>query len=182
MYKIFEVLEISRNNILIKKSNCDPISISFYSDLDFSKYDEVLDYEAEGALIRIYKKHLTIKTNNELVSIYIPKPVRYLITKDVQNKGLFSLTYRKHLYHDYDSGKHVLIKVNHVPENRDFLVDSAKEKVKKYSTGIHYMPLLICFYDNANDRLSYNIVKESMVVETGFIDAFVCNDHLKIAA
>lgn len=182
MYKNFEVLEISRNKILVQKKNQDPLSIYFSSDLDFSKYDEALDYESETALVRIYKRNMLIKTGNELIKVYIPRPVRYLIIKDVNKKGLFSLTYRKHLYQEYDNEKHVLIKVNHIPESRDFLIDSAREKTKNYSTGIHNMPLLICYYDSSQDRLSYNIVKESVVIETGFIDAFACIDHLKIAA
>jgi hypothetical protein len=182
MYKNFEVLEISRNKILVQKKNRDPISMSFSSDLDFSKYDETLDYESETVSVRLYKRNMIIKTGDDLIKVYIPKPVRYLIIKDVQKKGLFSLTYRKHLYQEYDSEKHVLIKVNHIPENREFLIDSAEEKAKNYSTGIHNMPILICYYDNSKDRLSYNIVKESVVIETGFIDAFACADHLKIAA
>ncbi len=182
MYKNIECLEISNNRILVQEHGKELVSINLPSMMDFSKYDEALDYESEIASVRIYKRHMIIKTGNELIKVYIPKPVRYLIIKDIKNKGLFSLTYRKHLYQEYNNEKHVLIKVNHIPENRDFLIDSAKEKVKNYSTGIYNMPLLICYYDSAQDRLSYNIVKENIVIETGFIDAFACVDRLKIAA
>jgi len=182
MYKNFECLEIYNNGILVQEHGKEPVSINLPSMLDFSRYDEALDYTSESASIRIYKRNLLIKTGTEVIKVYIPKPVRYLIIKDVNKKGLFSLTYRKHLYQEYDNEKHVLIKVNHIPESRDFLIDSAREKTKNYSTGIHNMPLLICYYDSSQDRLSYNIVKESVVIETGFIDAFACVDHLKIAA
>ncbi len=182
MYKNIEILEITSSRVLLQKYGKEPISINLSSIIDFSKYDEILDYESETASVRIYKKNMIIKTDDELIKVYIPKPVRYFIIKDVQKKGLFSLTYRKHLYQEYDNEKHVLIKVNHIPESRDFLIDSAQEKVKKYSTGIYNMPLLICYYDSSQDRLFYNIVKENIVIETGFIDTFACNDHLKIAA
>ncbi len=182
MYKNIKILEITNSGIVVQENGKEPVSIKFSSILDFSRYDEALVYESESASIRIYKRNLIIKTRNEVVKVYIPKPVRYLIIKDIQKKGLFSLSYRKHLYQEYDSEKHVLIKVNHIPESRDFLIDSAKEKTKNYSTGIHNMPLLICYYDSSQDRLSYNIVKENIVIETGFIDAFACVDNLKIAA
>jgi len=182
MYKNIEVFEISKIKILVQETGCEQKSINLPSELDFAKYDDLLDYETDSGSIRIYKRFMIIKISDLSIRIYIPKPVRHLIMKDIQKNGLFSLSHRKHLYKEYDSEKHVLIKVNHIPEDREFLIDSAQNKTRKYSTGVHCMPLLICFYDNVLDRLSYNIVKENIILETGVIDASACNDYLKIAA
>lgn len=171
MYKNIKSIEIVENVIKFeteenKGSVKSQIPFNFDSKLmnQRHQYDCNDNYE-----VVIYKNNLIIYQWSDVVlKFFIPVPVRYYINKDIRSKGLFTLEYRKHLRNEYDNQKHIFIQMNYISDDFDGIVTKVKKRVEKYSTGIHNLPILVCFHDVLEEVIRYSIVSGGIVVESGY--------------
>lgn len=180
MYSRIKILEITRTKIIFDNDNTyEPLTIELNSPITYDDKFFVIERNIIGIgddgqkyYIRCFKNnvYITDSMSEHICKIYVPQKVKYLIEKDINKSGVFSLEYRKHLRTDYSSDKHIFLAFNYIPEEFEDLVDKAKEKCKQYSTGVYNQPILCVYMDNENERLFFGIVKDSIPVESGYLE------------
>jgi hypothetical protein len=179
MYKKFKNLILKRNKTIIDNDKVSDLSLShisiFYTEEFFvtKKVFCATDDDQNKYVIHCYKNNIVIFDDNEnqIAKIYVPKKVKYIIEKDIKKSGYFDLTYRRHLYKEYDASHHIFIQMNYIPEDCDDRVELIRKKSERYSTGYNNPPIIIIFYNEQLHRLNYSIVKDCVIVESGEIDA-----------
>jgi len=177
MYSNIKEFNITRDSIQFQTNEMSDIVTLTTIDnlLDFNKLKcdtkRTYDTNQDGITITIYKNNLVIyKDATAICRFYIPVKVKFLIEKDLNKSGEFSLEYRKHIRHEYDSNKCVFMAMNFIPEFAEDLSDILRIKARRYSTGVINMPVVACFYDESTDSLRYGISKDNIVVESGIIE------------
>jgi hypothetical protein len=176
MYKHIKSIEIHESKISFELENgvCGIVVTDKPMVFSAKSFEESVNYTAScGYSVHISRSYLTVflkkkDVHEQLFRFFIPKPVRYLIEKDIRQRDSFTLEYRKHLRSEYDKSKAVIINLNGV-DVESYSVLNILKRAEKYSTGIHHQPLVILFDDKLDDVIRFYIVSNNIPVESGYL-------------
>lgn len=173
MFRKFKELTISKNCITIEYPN-KTLEYRFPDkelDFDIKKGNQhFLSQQTNNSVVVLSGRIVCYDTNGKMETIQCPKEVLYYIQKDIRTKGMFVLSYRKHLIWKYDK-RHV--RVHFMPgcfeaikAKSDLIKEVYGLVAEDYGYSCEFMPIIV-FSPKGNTSLNYIVVHNYDVVMRG---------------